>query len=526
MKAINIQRRRLMTSLALSVLAAAPGASWAQTAAKALAPARGARIVVVGAGVGGATAAKYLKLFNKNLDVTLIDRNPNFIRHYGSSELITGAVTMEDLTVSYDALSDRYGVRVVRDTIVGLDADRRTVIGEKGRYAYDKLIVSPGIELLYEGIPGYSAELAATKIPSGWIAGPQTQLLADQLKAMPQGGTFCLVAPPNPYRCPPGPYERAALVTEWCAKHNPTAKIIVTDPKNNFVTDETMLLGWNRLYGFSIPADYKARLDKYASPARPDCRLEWVQEKQGGRPLAIDASAMTVTTEAGVIKADVINVIPPMRAANVALAMGLADKTGFCPIDRRTFESTIIPDVYVLGDASIADAMPKSGFSANTQAKTTARAIVEELAGREITEPVWSNTCYALAGEDYGLFVADVFRIMDGKIGRSLHARRTRQGRGFAPEGQRHGRIRRAQQAVLRLLPRSQRHCTHRQLAARRGSALRGHRQGAPRLPRRPTHGRRPGRDHDGCRQAPHRPADRRRLGALRDAPRLRRQNV
>ena len=144
-----------------------------------------------------------------------------------------------------------------------------------------------------------------------------------------------------------------------------------------------------------------------------------MQEKQGGRPLAIDASAMTVTTEAGVIKADVINVIPPMRAANVALAMGLADKTGFCPIDRRTFESTIIPDVYVLGDASIADAMPKSGFSANTQAKTTARAIVEELAGREITEPVWSNTCYALAGEDYGLFVADVFRIMDGKIGRT-----------------------------------------------------------------------------------------------------------
>lgn len=224
MKAINIQRRRLMTSLALSALAAAPGASWAQTAAKALAPARGARIVVVGAGVGGATAAKYLKLFNKNLDVTLIDRNPNFIRHYGSSELITGAVTMEDLTVSYDALSDRYGVRVVRDTIVGLDADRRTVIGEKGRYAYDKLIVSPGIELLYEGIPGYSAELAATKIPSGWIAGPQTQLLADQLKAMPQGGTFCLVAPPNPYRCPPGPYERAALAdADWKARMTETA---------------------------------------------------------------------------------------------------------------------------------------------------------------------------------------------------------------------------------------------------------------------------------------------------------------
>lgn len=330
MKAINIQRRRLMTSLALSALAAAPGAAWAQAAAKAVSAAKGAKIVVVGAGVGGATAAKYLKLFNENLDVTLIDRNPHFIRHYGSSELVTGAVTMADLTVSYKTLADRYGIRVVQDTITGLDADRRLVVGERGRYAYDKLIVSPGIELLYDRIPGYSAEIAATKIPSGWIAGAQTQLLADQLKAMPQGGTFCLVAPPNPYRCPPGPYERAALVTEWCAKHNPTAKIIVTDPKNDFVTDETMLLGWNRLYGFPIPADYRERLEKYASPARPDCRLEWVQAKNGGRPLSIDAGAMTVTTEAGVIKADVINVVPPMRAANVALAMGLADKTGFC----------------------------------------------------------------------------------------------------------------------------------------------------------------------------------------------------
>ena len=127
---------------------------------------------------------------------------------------------------------------------------------------------------------------------------------------------------------------------------------------------------------------------------------------------------MTVRTEAGMIKADVINIIPPMRAANIALEMDLADKTGFCPVDRRTFESSIIPDVYVLGDASIADAMPKSGFSANTQAKTTARAIVEELAGRPIPEPAWSNTCYALAGEDYGLFVADVFRIVNGKIAR------------------------------------------------------------------------------------------------------------
>ena len=268
-------------------------------------------------------------------------------------------------------------------------------------------------------MPGYSAELAATKIPSGWIAGPQTVLLAKQLQAMPEGGTFVIVSPPNPYRCPPGPYERTALVTEWCAKHNPRAKIINLDPKNDFVTDATMILGWNRLYGYPIPKAYQEKLAPFASPGRADCALEWVTEKEGGRTLSIDPDRMIVKTVGGDVKADVLNIVPPMHAADVALRMGLADKTNFCPVNRVDFQSTIIPEVYVIGDASIADAMPKSGFSANTQAKNTARAIVETLAGRELPEPAWSNTCYALAGHDYGIFVADVFRIIEGKIART-----------------------------------------------------------------------------------------------------------
>lgn len=418
MNPLMLRRRSLLAAAAATAAASAAAAPWSRAVAAALAPAAPARIVVVGGGVGGATAAKYLKIFNPKLDVTLIERNPTFIRHYGSSELLTGGVTMDDLTVTYDALAANWGVRIVRDEAVGLDADRRRVIGAAGTYDYDTLIVSPGIELLYDRLPGYSAELAETKIPSGWIAGPQTALLARQLQSMRQGGTFLLVAPPNPYRCPPGPYERSALVTEWLARHNPTARVVIADPKNNFVTDETMILGWNRLYGFDIPEDYRAKLGKYAERPRADCRLEWIQEKRGGRPVELDADRMTLRTEGGEIRADVINVIPPMRAANVALRMGLADATGFCPIDRRTFESTLIPNVYVLGDASIADAMPKSGFSANTQAKVAARAIVERLAGREVPEPAWSNTCYALAGDDYGLFVADVFRIVNGKIAR------------------------------------------------------------------------------------------------------------
>jgi sulfide dehydrogenase [flavocytochrome c] flavoprotein subunit len=192
------------------------------------------------------------------------------------------------------------------------------------------------------------------------------------------------------------------------------------DPKDSFVTDETMMLGWNRLYRFNLPPDYVQRMQSqvevrhHGSPGM----LSWIRGKDGGRTLKIDARQMRIETEVDVIKADVINVIPPMRAGRVAAVLGLTDSSGFCPVDRHTFASTRVPHVHVIGDASIADAMPKSGFSANTQAKVVAMAIVEELAGRPAPEPLWENTCYALAGMDYGLFVADVFRIVEGKIAR------------------------------------------------------------------------------------------------------------
>jgi len=243
---------------------------------------------------------------------------------------------------------------------------------------------------------------------------------------MRPGGTFVIGAPPNPYRCPPGPYERAALMAEWFARHNPRAKVLIADPKDGFVTDETMMLGWNRLYGFNPPEDYakkiaaKAELKRHADGASG---IAWLRGSQGGRVLKLDAKAMRIETEAETIQADVINLIPPMKAGRLAATLGLADSTGWCPVERRDFASTKLPNVHVIGDASIADAMPKSGFSANTQAKVVARAIVEALAGRPLPEPVWENTCYALAGSEYGLFVADVFRLQDGKIARSNKAR-------------------------------------------------------------------------------------------------------
>jgi len=408
-----LSRRDWMSSaLGLLAAAAAPSLAFAQTRA---------RIVVVGGGVGGATTAKYLKLFDPSLDVTLIERAPVYLRPYGSSEVLNGHIGMRDLEVRYDTLRDRYGVRVVIDTVTALDATAREVRTASGqRFGYDRLVVSPGIELMYDAYDGYSEAVARSRVPCAWIPGEQTALLARQLQGMRPGGTFVLAAPPNPYRCPPGPYERAALMTEWFQRHNPTAKVIIVDPKDSFVTDETMMLGWNRLYRFNLPEDYEKKIAakvevlRHASPGM----LSWVRGKEGGRTLRIDARRMTIEIEGGVIRADVINVIAPMRAGRLAATMNLADSSGFCPVERRTFASTRVPHVHVIGDASIADAMPKSGFSANTQAKVVARAIVEELAGRPAPEPLWENTCYALAGSDYGLFVADVFKIVDGKIAR------------------------------------------------------------------------------------------------------------
>lgn len=375
-------------------------------------------VVIIGGGVGGATTAKYLRLFDANLKVTVIEKNPVYIRPYGSSEVVTGHIKMDDLNVTYDVLKSKYGVNFIIDEVVGFDPDKRSVKLKDGRAVrYDKLVLSPGIELLYDKIPGYSAEIAETKVTSGWIPGKQTALLGEQLKAMPQGGTFLMVAPPVPYRCPPGPYERSALVAEWCQKHNPTAKIIIVDPKDEFVTDQTMILGWNRLYGFNIPEKYlkdmpaSVEIKQHRNPSI----LSWITKSDGGTPVSLDAANMTVKTEGGDIKADVINIVPPMRAGKIATAMGLTDEKGWCPNNRKTFESTLHPHVHVIGDACHADVMPKSGFSANTHAKGVARAIVEALAGREMPTPNWENTCYALAGTNYGLYVADVFELVEAE---------------------------------------------------------------------------------------------------------------
>ena len=376
-----------------------------------------AKIVVIGGGVGGSTFAKYIKRKAPEVDVTIIEQNPIYIRPYGSSEVLNGHVEMSDLEVSYDALKNKYGVNVVIDKAVDLDRAARVVTTASGaRFAFDRLVVSPGIDLMYDRVEGYSREIAETVAPSGWIPGSQTALLREQIKAMPQGGTFLIVSPPNPYRCPPGPYERAALVTEWMQRYNPTGKVIITDPKNEFVTGPDMRLGWNRMYGYDIPLDLMDGMPEDVIEHKKPGMLEWVRGKDGGTTLSFDAKNMTVETEAGRITADVINIVPPMKAGKIAQAWGLTDESGWCPVDPYTFESKRVEGVHVLGDSTSAGALPKSGYAANNEAKIAAYAILNLLANRPVAEPNWENTCYALAGKEYGFFVVSVYGIENGKI--------------------------------------------------------------------------------------------------------------
>ena len=360
-----------------------------------------AHIVVLGGGVGGSTFAKYLRFADADVKITIIEQYPEYITCLRSNDVIVGMHTLDELTFNLDTIKNKYNVNVVIDKVTGADFDKRTVTTEKGTtLPYDKLVVSPGIDFKFEDYEGYTAEMAEGKFPHAYKAGPQTLELRRQLLAMPQGGTAIIAPPQNPFRCPPGPYERASFFAEHMKKHNPTGKLIVLDPKDRFTKDGPFKKAWERLYGFNTDNSI----------------IEWVSGSDGGRVVALDAKNMMLETDGGDYKADLINIIPNQRAGKLAQKLGLTDRSGWCPIKRESMESQLHPGVYVLGDSSIADAMPKSGYSANSQAKVCARAIVDTLKGNDLGKAIYSNVCYSLAGENYGVSIAAIYEVRDGLI--------------------------------------------------------------------------------------------------------------
>lgn len=350
------------------------------------------RVVVVGGGFGGATCAKYLRRYDDNLDVTLVEPAKQYVTCPGSNWVLGGMREMADITHDYSTLRDTHGVNVIHDWVEAIDADAREVRLKGGeRLEYDRLVVSPGIDFRWDAVEGYGAEVSE-RIPHAWKAGAQTELLQKQLQAMPDGGTFIMVAPPNPFRCPPGPYERVSMVAHYFKNQKPRSKILILDAKDAFSKQGLFTAGWEQLYPGMI---------------------EWVAGSQGGIVERLEADAMRVVTEEGFTthQGDVINFIPAQHAGRIARDSGLTDADGWCPVDQRTFESTIHPGVHVIGDAAVAGAMPKSGHSANNQAKMCAAAIVAAMHDLELPAPSHVNTCYSLVSPDYGISVAAVYRL-------------------------------------------------------------------------------------------------------------------
>jgi sulfide dehydrogenase [flavocytochrome c] flavoprotein subunit len=386
-----VRRRQILGGLGAATLVGTTGLGLPRLA-------RGAQgaVVVVGGGFGGATAAKYIKRADPAIEVTLIEPAERFYTCPFSNLFLGGLRDFESIGHGYDELKTRYGVKVVHALAEDVDTAGRTVRLSTGdSVRYDKLLLSPGVDIRWGALEGYD-EAAAELAPHAWKAGPQTHLLKRQLEARPDGGTVVMVCPGNPFRCPPGPYERASMIAHYLKTTKPRSKLILLDAKDQFSKQGLFQDGWKAVYGDMI---------------------EWVGLSQDGKVVRVDAGALEVETEFGrKVRADVLNVIPPQRAGTIAREAGTTDASGWVPVKPRTFESAQVPDVYVVGDATIAAPMPKSGFCANAQGKVAAQAIVASLAGREPPEPTWVNTCYSLIAPDYGISVAGVYRVIDGKL--------------------------------------------------------------------------------------------------------------
>ena len=354
------------------------------------------RVVVIGGGAGGATAARYLaKDSNGDIDVTLIEASDVYTTCFFSNLYVGGYRTFESLTHSYDKLQSDYGITKVTGMAMAIDKAAKTVtMADGATVPYDRLVVAPGIDLIWDSVEGYSEE-AAEIAPHAWKAGPQTQLLKAKLDAIENGQQIVMVAPPNPYRCPPGPYERVSMMAHSLKTRGVDAKIIVLDPKDKFSKQALFQKGWE---------------DHYPG------MVEWISPDIHGGIKGVDVAAGTVETDLDTFTGALLNIIPAQRAGKIAQAAGLTNDSGFCPINPESMKSTMDDNIYVIGDSCIAGDMPKSGFSANSQAKVASMNIRGELTGSKVFPAKYSNTCWSLIETDDGVKVGAQYAPGEGKI--------------------------------------------------------------------------------------------------------------
>ncbi len=390
----QFSRRDFLKTLAAAYPAAVLSIPSAHAAAK-------AKVVVVGGGFGGAAAAKYLKMMSPELDVTLVEKNKIYTSCPLSNEVISGHGNLKDLEIGYDGLKKR-GINVVFDEVAAIDPVKKSVALKGGKtLAYDAMVMSPGVDFNYGGVEGYTQALAEGDLPHAYKAGPQTLKLQKQLMAMPDGGVFVITVPPGPFRCPPGPYERASQVAAYLKGHGKTkSKVLILDANDSFSKKGLFEQAWKLHYPGMI---------------------EWVPGASDGKVVRIDPKTKMAYTNFGEHKADVLNVIPPHHAGMIAKNTGLTNEKGWCPVDMLTMESTVHKDIWVVGDSCVHGdlpvyAAPKSAHSAVTQAKVAAGAIIAKLNGQPAPVPYFVNTCYSIAAPDWGFSVVHVYRVDNGKL--------------------------------------------------------------------------------------------------------------
>lgn len=375
----TLSRRAL---IATAGILAAPATLRAQT---------NARLLIIGGGFGGASAASFARQHYPDVQVTLVEANTRFVTCPYGNLLLAGERQIGQISHSYDGLRAR-GVRIVHDRALDIDAPGKRVRLQGGEtLGYDRLILSPGIAIRWGAIEGYD-QAAAESMPHAWIPGDgaQTLLLRRQLEAMPDGGVVGIAIPPNPFRCPPGPYERISMIAHYLKKYKPRSKILALDAKEAFSKQGLFQDGWRALYGGMI---------------------EWVPGNRDGKVVKVDPKENVLETEFGTRhKVDVANVIPPQSAANIALESGLANNTGWVPVNTRSFEARAAQGVHVVGDANTPGPMPKSGYIANSTAKQAVASAIAGLRGEAPPDALYFNTCYSHVGTDYGISIVGIFR--------------------------------------------------------------------------------------------------------------------
>ena len=383
------RRQFLKASLASSLLGINACASWRTGFTQK------AHVVIIGGGFGGATAARYLRLHCPEIRISLIEPKQYYTACPGSNRVITGLAELESLSLSYSKLSQAYAINILQTRVTAIDAQLKRLRLQTGEtLSFDYLILAPGISLRWDTIEGYSETLSG-RFPHAWQAGPQTLLLREQIRALPDNGTVLICPPADPYRCPPGPYERASLIACWLKQHKPKAKIRILDPKRSFSKQALFEHAWRQHYAYGSE----------------NALIEW--HSLADNPIkAIDQKTNTVITEFGDrFRGDVINLIPPQTAGQIAIDTGLTDGSGWCPVNPVSSESLLAPHIYIIGDAGQYAPIPKSAFAANSEAKHCALTISLMLKDQDPSDPVWFNTCYSAVSTDQAISVSNVYRL-------------------------------------------------------------------------------------------------------------------